>query len=497
MWANEIAKEIVNNNPFKDEYVLNCGTSTTGISHIGNFREISIVYFVSQALKKLNKKSKIILSFDDFDRFKKVPIGVENYYKKYIGMPVCDIPSPFSNKNFAQYFEDLFLDELHRLDIKVDAVCQSTRYKKSVYNKYFPVIFDNASEISKIINKNKKEESKREIEFPFHIYCENCNKDFVVVKQIDYDKRLINYQCACGFNGVLEVGNSTRIKPIFKVEWPMRWMAEGVDFEASGKSHMTKNGAFDISSEIFRKVFGGKKILAEKYEFVEMLGSTNRMSKTQGAIYTITDFLKIYSPKMLLWMFLKAKPNQKIKLDFGDAVLQNYVEYEKFIQNNDRFSIEMKEILEIDKQSNEMVEPSFKNIISEIIAFNSFDNIISKYPTIDKNVLLQKYEYALNWIEINQKKAQLLNKKNETYISNLSEYQKQIIRHFCKLMEEGYLWKDVIKKIKETYSDDESFNIKNLYVDLYNLMLGVNEGPSISKIINEYDLKQVLLLLEV
>lgn len=497
MWANEIAKKIVKNNPDKEEYILNCGTSTTGISHIGNFREISIVYFVSQALKKLNKKSKIILSFDDFDRFKKVPLNVDACYEKYIGMPVSDIPSPFSNKDFAQHFEDLFLTELDKLNICVEPVRQSVRYKSNYYTKYFPVIIDKIKEISNIVNENKTEGTRKEVEFPFHVYCDNCNRDLIEVKKVDYDKKLIKYKCTCGFNGTIDINNSIKIKPIFKVEWPMRWFAEDVDFEASGKSHMTKNGAFDVSSEILRQVFGGKQVLAEKYDFVELLGATNRMSKTSGKTYTITDFLQVYSPKMLLWLFLKQKPEQKIKLGFGDVVLQNYAEYEKFLQNDDIFSTEIKEILEIEQPNSELVKPTFKDLIAEIVSLNSIDEVMLKYKIEDKNLLTQKYNRALAWAEINHKKFELLSVKNEEYISTMNEDQKQFMRTFGKFLKTDNKGIDITKKLKQVYVDNENFNVKRLCVSFYNLVFGKNDGPPISKIFRSYDIQHILSLLEV
>ena len=153
MWAYEIANKIIKNNPTKEEYILNCGTSTTGVSHIGNFREISITYFVKRALELLGKKAKIILSFDDYDRFKKVPTGVDNGYSQYIGMPVCDIPSPYSSSSYSQYYEDIFLQELAQLGIEVNAVNQYMRYKGGEYSQYYKTIFNNRKNIADIINQ--------------------------------------------------------------------------------------------------------------------------------------------------------------------------------------------------------------------------------------------------------------------------------------------------------------------------------------------------------
>lgn len=72
-WAQEEAKKIIEKYPNKDEYVIASGVSPSGFIHIGNFREIVTTFFVGKELENLGKKVKFILSFDDFDRFRKVP----------------------------------------------------------------------------------------------------------------------------------------------------------------------------------------------------------------------------------------------------------------------------------------------------------------------------------------------------------------------------------------------------------------------------------------
>lgn len=99
-WADKIAEEIIKRNPEKEEYVCAAGISPSGSIHIGNFRDIATSYFVVRALQKKGRKAKLLFSWDNFDRFRKVPANVaavvgKNAYDKYIGMPYVDIPDPF------------------------------------------------------------------------------------------------------------------------------------------------------------------------------------------------------------------------------------------------------------------------------------------------------------------------------------------------------------------------------------------------------------------
>lgn len=503
MWAFNIANRIIKNNPNKNEYILNCGTSTTGVSHIGNFREISIVYFVKRALEIKGKKARVILSFDDFDRFKKVPTGIDNSYSKFIAMPVCDIPSPYcENKSFAQYYEDLFLKELNDLEIDVQPINQYVRYKGGDYNSYYKSIFNKRKDIAQIINKFKTEPTENDEKFlPFSIYCENCNKDLVTINKIDDKKDSVEYVCdVCGAVNNINV-DSNRLKPIFKVEWPMRWVYEGVDFEPSGRSHMTKNGAFDVACDICTNIFQGKSPIAEVYEFVELKGSTNRMSKTSGKTYTITDMLKIYSTKMLLWMFAKQHPNQAIVIDFGDDVLKNYFEYEKFLKSSQDNDILIKKLLNIDENELASSLVSFKTLVTEICAFTKEEDIIKKYSKdkSSENVVAKKLQYAFNWVEINNKRSKLLSNVNSEYVASMTEEQKQqvkIIKDSINDYQKGpsIPLKNVMRNKIDALSN---FNLKESYKDFYNLIFGEDKGAPIEKIVNHFDIKDILNLLEI
>ena len=67
-------------------------------------------------MKKLGKKVRYILSFDEYDRFRKVPGNIDKSYEKYIGMPYTDLPSPYTeNESYATYMENRFLNELKEM----------------------------------------------------------------------------------------------------------------------------------------------------------------------------------------------------------------------------------------------------------------------------------------------------------------------------------------------------------------------------------------------
>ena len=126
-WAETIARQIVERRPDKKEYVCAAGISPSGSIHIGNFRDIATSYFVVQALRELGKEARLLFSWDEYDRLRKVPVNVSRVredMEQYIGMPYIDVPTPFVDdpeaKNYAEYFEREFMRSIGNFRIDMD-----------------------------------------------------------------------------------------------------------------------------------------------------------------------------------------------------------------------------------------------------------------------------------------------------------------------------------------------------------------------------------------
>ena len=97
-WSEKIAKDIIKRSPDKEEYVCAAGISPSGSIHIGNFRDIATSYFVYKALIKQGKKARLLFSWDEFDRFRKVPVNVKEIapeLENEIGKPYVDVKDPY------------------------------------------------------------------------------------------------------------------------------------------------------------------------------------------------------------------------------------------------------------------------------------------------------------------------------------------------------------------------------------------------------------------
>ena len=85
------------------------------------------------------------------------------------------------------------------------------------------------------------------------IFCPHCHKDSTKIVSLSDDCTKAHYTCECGHEGDFDFTKDFNCKLQWKVDWPMRWMVEGVDFEPGGKDHASKNGSYDTAKDISRE----------------------------------------------------------------------------------------------------------------------------------------------------------------------------------------------------------------------------------------------------
>ena len=74
-WGIAVARKVVESFPDEQRYTCAAGISPSGVVHFGNFRDLITSFAVARGLKALEKKVRILFSWDDYDRFRKVPTG--------------------------------------------------------------------------------------------------------------------------------------------------------------------------------------------------------------------------------------------------------------------------------------------------------------------------------------------------------------------------------------------------------------------------------------
>lgn len=491
-WIEQIVDEILKNFPDKEIYTCASGLSTTGISHIGNFRELITTYFIVKELEKRGKKVRFILSFDDFDRLKKVPYGVDNSFSKYIGMPNSLIPSPFNDgESYAEHFESLVKGELSKLGIFPEYIRQSQKYLSHTYDEYIKLALNHRYEIFDVISKHKTQkltEFDKENYYPVKVYCENCGKDSTCVVNCNLKEGVIDYRCKCGMKGSNKIEN-LQIKLNFNIDWPMRWKYEHVNFELCGIGHADPNGALNISKEISRLLFDDQVPLVKSYEFVKC-GNKGRMNKNSKDLITVTKLLEIMPKEMILWIFLSNNITKEIHLTLDkNTILNLYSKFESILTSDDEKSERVRNMLNLDF-CKEVIK--FSDLLKYLPACNFNILKLQKYINIDfenKNHLFL-VKYACKWLNeyCENKYWQINEQLNFDYWENMCDHDRKVIECFVNVLSIDDCFENVNNFINKKKEDGD---LVQFYKNFYNLVFNSNNGIRFKTILENFNIDEI------
>jgi lysyl-tRNA synthetase class 1 len=519
-WAEKIANQLIENHPERHTFVCASGISPSGSVHIGNFREIVTTYFVTKALGKYGKNVRFIFSWDDFDRFRKVPMHIDPAFDKYIGMPYSEVPCPFGcHSSYAEHFEKEFEDALAIFGIKPEFIYQSKEYQSKRYNPSILHALKNRIEIYDIVMAFKTgdaNEAERASFYPVQVYCGACRKDTTTIQSLDEPKETLIYCCKCGHRDILSIPQATNIKLHWKIDWPMRWRMEEVLFEPGGRDHSSETGSYNVSKIISEKIFDHPAPLYVPYEFISIKGDTAKMSSSSGNNYTPGDLLNIYAPENILFLFAKYQPNAPFHIGLDEDVIKNYTEYERYRENyfSQSLNSEMKEALDLSMMTDKGLKvPKFSQV-SSILPLVNFDikllkDILSRYgedyaaeqlETIAKRV----EHWIKHWYP---QKLIIVNKLKDTaFYTTLNLTERQWIQAFCGLLsnekidgkhlDEEQLMGEIYAICRDEDKKVMKNNQKRLFSMIYQLVLNSNEGPRIPFLIQGVGVNKLLHLLD-
>ncbi len=500
MWAYEVAEKIIKERPNQDVYTIASGVSPSGFVHIGNFREIVTPFFVAEALKKMGKKVRFILSFDEFDRFRKVPGNIPADYAKYIGMPYVDIPSPFSsNESYGSFFEKRFLGELKAVGIEPECIYQATEYRSGRYADKVKLAMDKRKEIFDIIDSFRTqdaEEGERDNFYPISIYCPECKKETKKILSYNEETAEVEYECECGHKGKICILKDHIYKLQWKVDWPMRWQEENVTFESGGLDHSTANGSHDVAERISREIFGYEPPVYEPYNFIGIKGGGAKMSSSTGNVLTLTDLLNIYDKFLIKWFYAKYKPMQSFNIALDNDVIRFYTEFDRYVKAYFEGKIDNgnKELLDFLQVSDEYLNyPNFSYLATFLPIVNFNETLLAKLMQkenvdVNSSYYKERLERATYWVNNYGKEYQvnLLAEKNEEFYNTLTEEEKGWINKTLELLKNDYSSSDELQT--EVYAVVKYLNLepqelkkvqKRFFEILYNLLLGKSQGPKL------------------
>ncbi|HEU0238245.1 MAG TPA: lysine--tRNA ligase [Micromonosporaceae bacterium] len=371
-FADDVIAEAGRRAPGK-RIVCASGLSPSGPIHLGNLREVMTPHLVADEIRRRGVPCEHILSWDDYDRFRRVPAGVDASWSEHIGRPLTSVPPPPGSaaSNWAEHFKAPMAAALAELGIDYRGISQTEMYTSGAYVEPVLTAMRERRQIDAILDKYRTkgrtsaataavtsaittaraqrldaddaaaaedaaEGSGAATEddgaaatgyYPYRPYCDDCGRDTTTVTAYDDETTEMTYTCAFGHRGTFLLREHRSGKLVWKVDWPMRWAFEDVDFEPSGVDHSSPGSSFQVGGEIVGPVFGGVQPIGPMYAFVGITGMA-KMSSSRGGVPTPAAALDIMEAQLLRWLYARRRPNQSFKIAFDQEIQRTYDEWD-------------------------------------------------------------------------------------------------------------------------------------------------------------------------
>ncbi|MCM2578288.1 lysine--tRNA ligase [Streptomyces meridianus] len=364
-FADEVIAEAERRAPGKP-IVCASGLSPSGPIHLGNLREVMTPHLVADEIRRRGHEVVHILSWDDYDRFRKVPAGIDASWSEHIGKPLTTVPAPpgSSHPNWAEHFKAPMVEALADLGIEYHPISQTEQYTSGAYREQILFAMRERSRIDAVLDRYRtkdkpaapKKQQKGKLDeaeaaaaeaaaegsgaaseddgssssagyFPYKPYCSACDRDLTTVTAYDDRTTELSYTCGCGHAETVLLSEHNRGKLVWKVDWPMRWAYEGVIFEPSGVDHSSPGSSYVVGGQIVKEVFGGEQPIGPMYAFVGISGMA-KMSSSKGGVPTPADALRIMEAPLLRWLYARRRPNQSFKIAFDQEIQRLYDEWD-------------------------------------------------------------------------------------------------------------------------------------------------------------------------
>ncbi len=334
-WADQVAQRIIaQRGPLgseKSHFTCASGITPSGTIHIGNFREIVSVDLIVRALQDHGQKTRFIYSWDDFDVFRKVPKNMpqQEMLAGYLRWPITEVPDPYgSERSYARHNEAELEAVLPQVGVSPEYIYQASRYHAAAYAQGIRTALEHRETIRDLLNEHRTEPLPADW-WPVSVFSHFSHKDTTTVLGWD-GEWAVTYRCDETQNEeTVDIRSADNVKLPWRVDWPMRWNEEQVDFEPAGKEHHSAGGSFDTARTIASTVYGFEAPVTFKYDFISIKGRGGKISSSSGDVISLADVLEVYQAEIVRYLFAGTRANSEFAISFDLDVIKIYEDYDR------------------------------------------------------------------------------------------------------------------------------------------------------------------------
>lgn len=518
-WADQTAEKIIREKGDKDLYTCASGITPSGTVHIGNFREIISVDLVVRALRDKGKKVRFIYSWDDYDVFRKVPANMpkQELLAEHLRFPITMVPDPWErDSSYARHHEVDVESVLPRVGINPEYLYQSDRYRASLYAQGIRTALEHRDRLRRILDEYRDDAHKIQGDWwPVSVFCQSCNRDTTTIEGWDGEWGL-SYSCeSCSNKETVDIRKAQGVKLGWRIDWPMRWKHEEVDFEPAGKDHHSQGGSWDTAKHVCKDVYGRDAPVTFRYDFIGTKGTPGKMSSSTGKVVSLPDVLNVYTPEVTRYLFAGTRPNTEFSISFDLDVIKIYEDYdrteriawgvdkardEKVYQKERRIY----ELSQVDGMPASMpYQMAFRHLCSLLqIADCDIDKFIASLKDLSPEqeaAFRRRCECARYWTSECAPEEFRFSLRGPGEVADLSDTEKAAIRS---------LRDDVVARLESFDSDkacaeavyaiakDLEMESKALFRASYQALVGKDQGPRLAGFLRSIDKQRLLDILK-
>ena len=291
------------------------GYGPSGLPHIGTFQEVLRTTFVRRAFEAMTggAPTRLVAFSDDMDGLRKVPDNVPNrdMLTEHLGKPLSRIPDPFEKyESFAHHNNAMLRAFLDQFGFDYEFVASSDQYNSGAFDDALRNVLRNNQGILDIMLPTLRAERAATYSPILPVSPTSGVVLQVPVEVVDADAGIIRFTDETG-ETIEQSALGGQAKLQWKVDWAMRWVALGVDYEMYGKD-LTDSG---VQSGKIAQVLGGRKPEGLIYElFLDEKGE--KISKSKGNGLTIEQWLE-YGTAESLGFYIFPNPKSAKQLHGG------------------------------------------------------------------------------------------------------------------------------------------------------------------------------------
>ena len=514
-WADIYAEKIIREKGEKGTYTCASGITPSGTVHIGNFREIISVELVVRALRERGCNVRFIYSWDDYDVFRKVPKNMPKpeLLEKYLRKPITLVPDTTGRaENYARANEVDVEKILPTVGIHPEYLYQAERYRSGMYAEGMRTALEKRDEIREILNEFRSE-PLADNWWPISIFSNFTDKDTTTVLSWDGEYGVTYRDDSTGQEETIDLRTTHAAKLPWRIDWPMRWAREGVDFEPAGKDHHSEGGSFDTSRRIV-ELFGGHAPVSFQYDFISIKGRGGKISSSSGEVISLYDVLEVYTPEICRYLFVSTRPNAEFAISFDLDVLKIYEDYDNceriyfgLLEVNEKRRAKEKRIYELSQVSEEIpTEPGYQipfrhlcNLLQ--IHGGNADEVIASLSNItesQKERLRARCACAWAWITtFSPEEFRWVLSTDNDPLRELSEEERAAIHDLASYTEE-YL-DSLSEKEFSTYiykaASDHALDSGAFFTTMYRVLINRDKGPKLAGFMKACTKERVLSIL--